>query len=208
MLVMSARLKLRKDGQNLRSILLVENRSELLGRYDLARMLPPRWSSIDLTNPSSCCPVQVRTAGTMSLKRQAESECGEQAPTKRPNVKEDKATEQLQLEAKREYNRINAARARKRTKDHIAELCGKVQELEEKNATLEAKNQSISSRVSALIEENKVLRLTLLESMGRKHPTIAPSTSMFHGTSTQQDKFAPAELSMIQNPLYGRRFFS
>jgi bZIP transcription factor len=144
----------------------------------------------------------------MSLKRQAESECSEQAPTKRPNVEEDEAAEQLRLEEKREYNRINAARARKRTKDHIAELCGKVQEIEEKNATLEAKNQSLSSRVSALIEENKVLRLTLLESMGRTQPTIPPATSMFHGANTQQDKFAPAELSMIQNPLYGRRFFN
>lgn len=170
-----------------------------------AKSRPTWWSSIS----------QIQAVGVlqsppvnMSLKRQAESECSEQAPTKRPNVEEDDATEQLRLEAKREYNRINAARARKRTKDHIAELCEKVQDLEDKNATLEAKNQSISSRVSALIEENKVLRLTLLESMGRTRPTNPPATSMFHGANTKHDKLAPAELSMVQNPLYGRRFLS
>jgi bZIP transcription factor len=166
---------------------------------------------VDLTNPSPFC--VFLASATMSLKRPAESECSEQEPAKNPNVEEDEAAEQLRLEAKREYNRINAARARKRTKDHIAELCGKVQELEEKNATLEAKNQSISSRVSALIEENKVLRLTLLESMGRRHthphPPVPQKTSMYHGkSSTPHDKFAPAELSMIQNPLYGRCLLS
>jgi bZIP transcription factor len=164
---------------------------------------------VDLTNPS---PFAVFLASaTMSLKRPAESECSEQEPAKKPNVEEDEAAEQRRLEAKRDYNRINAARARKRTKDHIAELCGKVQELEEKNATLEAKNQSISSRVSELIEENKVLRLALLESMGRTHPqsAVPQKPSMYHGkSSAPHDKFAPAELSMIQNPLYGRCFFS
>jgi hypothetical protein len=76
----------------------------------------------------------------------------------------DEEEEARKLEAKRAYNRLNAARARKRTKDHLAELCRKIEALSDKNATIEGKNEELMKRIAVLAEENNVLRRFLVDS--------------------------------------------
>jgi hypothetical protein len=138
-------------------------------------------------------------------KRLAECECVDEQQRKRPYRVGDVSEETLKLEAKREYNRINAARARQRTKDHIAELCSKVQGFEEKNAALEQRNESLMTRIAALRDENMVLRSILLETMGRKPRSFSQS-----GSCPTSDTFVPKnqvkpthDLSLLRNPLYG-----
>lgn len=67
------------------------------------------------------------------------------------------------LEEKRAYNRKNAARARKRVKDQLSELCRKVESFSDKNEALQEANAELSKRVSALTEENLLLRRLILE---------------------------------------------
>jgi hypothetical protein len=67
------------------------------------------------------------------------------------------------LEEKRAYNRRNAARARKRTKDQLAELCRKVESLTDRSEALEATNSALTKRVVALTEENMLLRRIILD---------------------------------------------
>jgi hypothetical protein len=68
------------------------------------------------------------------------------------------------LEAKRAYNRLNAARARKRTKDQIADLCRKVERLTDKTEKQQEKNEELLKRIALLTDENRVLRRFLLDS--------------------------------------------
>jgi hypothetical protein len=141
-------------------------------------------------------------------KRLAEFECIGEQQRKRHCREEDTSEEKLKSEEKREYNRINAARARQRTKDHIAELCNKVQGYEDKNAALEQKNETLMNRIAALRDENMVLRSILLETMGHKprsfsvsSPTSVAFLPMNQGP-TNQGK-SPQDLSFLRNPLYG-----
>jgi hypothetical protein len=71
--------------------------------------------------------------------------------------------EERKLEEKRAYNRRNAARARKRTKDQLAELCRKVESLTNRSEALEASNSELTKRVVALTEENMLLRRIILD---------------------------------------------
>jgi hypothetical protein len=71
--------------------------------------------------------------------------------------------ERTKLEEKRAYNRRNAARARKRTKDQLAELCRKVESLTDRSEALETTNSALTKRVVALTEENMLLRRIILE---------------------------------------------
>jgi hypothetical protein len=71
--------------------------------------------------------------------------------------------EERKLEEKRAYNRRNAARARKRTKDQLAELCRKVELLSDKNKTLEGKNEELVRAVASLTDENSILRRLIID---------------------------------------------
>jgi hypothetical protein len=72
--------------------------------------------------------------------------------------------EARKLETKRAYNRLNAARARKRTKDQIADLCRKVGRLTDKIEKQQEKNEELLQRIALLTDENRVLRRFLLDS--------------------------------------------
>lgn len=86
--------------------------------------------------------------------------------------------ERQKLDAKRAYNRLNAARARKRTKDQLSSLCRKVESYSDKNEQLEASNQDLLKKVSALSDENKILRRLLIDADG---PAARP---MMHAMPT------------------------
>jgi hypothetical protein len=95
--------------------------------------------------------------------------------------------EARQLEAKRAYNRLNAARARKRTKDHLAELCRKIEALSDKNSTIEGKNEELMKRIAVLAEENNVLRRFLVDAdaasvAASSRSTMAPLYTMNSST--------------------------
>jgi hypothetical protein len=91
------------------------------------------------------------------------------------------ADEDRKLEEKRAYNRRNAARARKRTKDQLAELCRKVESLTDRSEALEATNSALTKRVVALTEENMLLRRIILDKQTQAAavagmPSVAPSS--------------------------------
>jgi hypothetical protein len=135
-------------------------------------------------------------------KRPAESDNTGKELTKRLCKANDDPEEQLRLEAKREYNRINAARARERTKGHITELCIKVRDFEDKNAALETKNESLMSRVVALMDENKVLRSILLETMARE-PLRVPGADPTPGYFFPQKDKLTQDYSLVRSARYG-----
>ena len=88
--------------------------------------------------------------------------------------------EERKLEEKRAYNRRNAARARKRTKDQLAELCRKVEVLSDKNKSLEDKNEELLRAVASLTDENTILRRLIIE----RNATTNSSTNS--GTAPSQ----------------------
>lgn len=101
----------------------------------------------------------------------------------------DDEEEARKLEVKRAYNRLNAARARKRTKDHLAELCRKIEALSDKNSTIEGKNEELMKRIAVLAEENSVLRRFLVDSdaaasaaSSSSRPTMGPHYKMNSAT--------------------------
>jgi hypothetical protein len=71
--------------------------------------------------------------------------------------------EERKLEAKRAYNRANAARARKRVKEQLVELCQKVETASDKYDKLKEKNDELEKLVVSLNEENQMLRRVLAE---------------------------------------------
>jgi seryl-tRNA synthetase len=81
--------------------------------------------------------------------------------------------EERKLEEKRAYNRRNAARARKRTKDQLAELCRKVEVLSDKNKSLEDKNEELLRAVASLTDENTILRRLIID----RNATSSSSTN-------------------------------
>jgi bZIP transcription factor len=88
--------------------------------------------------------------------------------------------EERKLEEKRAYNRRNAARARKRTKDQLAELCRKVEVLSDKNKSLEDKNEELLRAVASLTDENTILRRLIIDR------NATSSTSTNSGTAPSQ----------------------
>jgi bZIP transcription factor len=84
------------------------------------------------------------------------------------------------LEEKRAYNRRNAARARKRTKDQLAELCRKVEVLSDKNKSLEDKNEELLRAVASLTDENTILRRLIIDR------NVTSSTSSNSGNAPTQ----------------------
>lgn len=66
--------------------------------------------------------------------------------------------EERELAEKREYNRRNAARARQRVKDQLADLSGKVEQYSSRNSQLEGENEELRRANDRLQEENNQLR--------------------------------------------------
>jgi hypothetical protein len=91
---------------------------------------------------------------------------------------EAEGDEVLKLEAKRAYNRLNAARARKRTKDQLEDLCRKVERLADKNDKLEERNEELMKRIALLTDENRVLRRFLLDSDSATSRSIGSTVSV------------------------------
>jgi hypothetical protein len=90
--------------------------------------------------------------------------------------------EERLLEEKRAYNRRNAARARKRTKDQLAELCRKVELLSDKNKTLEEKNDELMRAVASLADENSILRRIIVDkSTASSSASPVPQFGMANG---------------------------
>jgi hypothetical protein len=86
--------------------------------------------------------------------------------------------EERKLEEKRAYNRRNAARARKRTKDQLAELCRKVESLTSRSEALEATNSELTKRVVALTEENMLLRRIILDKQAALSGSGLPTSAV------------------------------
>lgn len=104
--------------------------------------------------------------------------------------------EERKLEEKRAYNRRNAARARKRTKDQLAELCRKVESLTDRSEALEATNSALTKRVVALTEENMLLRRIILDKQTQAAgvagmPSVAPSGGGGGAQSATNFPFGP-----------------
>jgi len=71
---------------------------------------------------------------------------------------DEEETDRRRQERKRAYNRLNAARARKRTKEQIASLEARVQSLEGEVVRVQQLNDRLVRGATALQEENRVLR--------------------------------------------------
>ena len=71
---------------------------------------------------------------------------------------ETASDEERRREVRRAYNRLNAQRARQRTKDKIATLTSQVNSLEEQQATLFGTQQQLQRDVQRLQQENNALR--------------------------------------------------
>lgn len=89
--------------------------------------------------------------------------------------------DERKLEEKRAYNRRNAARARKRTKDQLAELCRKVEALTDRNKSLEGANAELTKRVVALTDENVLLRRIILEKQTSQNAAMSVSSAIATG---------------------------
>ncbi|GKZ01319.1 hypothetical protein MPSEU_001082900 [Mayamaea pseudoterrestris] len=74
--------------------------------------------------------------------------------------------EQRRLEAKRSYNRMNAARARQRTKQQIEDLSSEVDQYTARNIQLQRLNVELVRQVESLSNENALLRQRLTMSQG------------------------------------------
>ena len=79
------------------------------------------------------------------------------------------------LEAKRAYNRLNAARARQRTKEHLTALCQRLDSYAEKSKLLNEKNKELALRAETLLNENKLLKQLLLEQESTRMRMLASS---------------------------------
>lgn len=136
----------------------------------------------------------------------------DQHETKRVCIEDSTDDDVCKLEAKRAYNRANAARARKRTKDHITELCRKVESLSDRNDSLEEKNVELTSRLTTLAEENKLLRSVILDLERGSRQMVAPSAGMvlplLKQGMGQGLSFSPAvvqtQLPFFKHPATGR----
>src|SRR3569623_1057305 len=84
-------------------------------------------------------------------------------PVEDSEVTASMTEEERKLEAKRAYNRANAARARKRVKEQLVELCQNVEESSDKYDKLKEKHDELLKRVSSLSEENQILRRVIME---------------------------------------------
>jgi hypothetical protein len=69
-----------------------------------------------------------------------------------------------QLETKRAYNRLNAARARQRVKDQLSDLSKKVENFSQLNEKLQHSNEELQCQVLTLAEENSNLKLFIASS--------------------------------------------
>ncbi|GKZ01320.1 hypothetical protein MPSEU_001083000 [Mayamaea pseudoterrestris] len=112
-----------------------------------------------------------RMAGTMDNKRSVQDFSVEEQPMmkKRTHCKASESdslsegdTQEKLIESKRAYNRMNAARARQRTKDQIQSLRKQLNDLAESSSHLQVENNDLSERLNALESENKLLRAALL----------------------------------------------
>jgi len=64
---------------------------------------------------------------------------------------------QTKLKAQREYNRVSAARARKRQKGRISDLEEKVKEASDEVGEYQKRNDVLHAQVAMLVEQNKML---------------------------------------------------
>ncbi|GKY96731.1 hypothetical protein MPSEU_000632600 [Mayamaea pseudoterrestris] len=102
---------------------------------------------------------------------------------------------QQRLEAKRAYNRMNAARARKRTKDRISVLGDQVEEQAIVNAKLMKINKELNSCVDRLVEENRDLRhLAMQSGVTPSKITVPDRTSLYSAEAATNQQFQHHQL--------------
>jgi hypothetical protein len=70
---------------------------------------------------------------------------------------DDSKEAQIKLESQREYNRVSAARARKRQKDRIADFEGKVRDASYEVTEHQKANDILRAQVDMLVEQNQLV---------------------------------------------------
>lgn len=111
-------------------------------------------------------------------------------------------------------DRMNAARARKRTKDRISDLCIKVEEQAGINAKLQKTNKELTDRLDRLSDENRELRRLAAQTRALKLGLPDAAASLFSGDTGAQNALQqqlPGNLINVsgllpllqQNPILG-----
>jgi hypothetical protein len=98
---------------------------------------------------------------------------------------------------------MNAARARKRTKDQIQGLRKQVADHAESNSRLQRKNKELSERLDQLEAENKLLRAKVfggINEMGK--PMGSGLASLSDASSLLQASSLKERLSVMQPPVH------
>ena len=99
---------------------------------------------------------------------------------------------------------MNAARARKRTKDRISGLCMKVEEQAGLNTKLQKKNKELIERVERLAEENQDLRRIALHTRSLPFSSAEAPTPLFSadaGTTNMFQQQLPGHLVNVSGLL-------
>lgn len=106
----------------------------------------------------------------------------------------DEEEEAKRLEAKRAYNRKNAARARQRVKDQLASLSVKVESLTNKNDKLEQANEEMGKKLAAVTEENQLLKRMIMQNNAPGMSNLGaaiPTGAGFGGSYSGLEAMAP-----------------
>lgn len=122
------------------------------------------------------------------------------------NESESSLTEhdERKLAEKRAYNRRNAARARQRVKDQLAELNIKVENFANRNAEVEDQNKKLLAQVKALTEENQTLRRYIVQLANEQHQNPANTAPLGPVVGSTSTTSSPASLLYALQMLQGQ----